>query len=208
MPFTDALAHAREHRNPLMQFRDGMHEFHDQDGLADPGAAEQAGLAAAHEGTEQVDDLDAGLEDAAGRHGFMQGGGPGEHRPQFPGRQRRAAIERFAEQVEQSTETLRPHRHAQRPAGIVDRHAPGQAGGAVQRDRTDAELVEMLVHLEHIAFGADGGVQGLMQRRQGFAGDIHDRAVDLGDEPQRGSRYGRFRAGLNLLRLRHPRSLP
>jgi hypothetical protein len=41
---------------------DVVDQFHDDDGLADAGAAEQADLAAAQVGFEEVDDLDAGLE--------------------------------------------------------------------------------------------------------------------------------------------------
>ena len=41
---------------------DAGDQFLNDDGLAEAGAAEQAGLAAADEGGEQVDDLDAGFK--------------------------------------------------------------------------------------------------------------------------------------------------
>ena len=51
-----------------MLLGDVVDELHDDDRLADAGAAEQAGLAALGVRREQVDDLDAGLEDLdAGR---------------------------------------------------------------------------------------------------------------------------------------------
>ena len=57
-----ALAHAGEHREAAVLLGDVVDEFHDDDGLAHAGAAEQADLAALQEGLDQVDDLDAGLE--------------------------------------------------------------------------------------------------------------------------------------------------
>ena len=61
--FTSALADACEHGKPAMVQCDVIDELHDDDGFADPGAAEEADLAALAIGLEQVNDLDAGLED-------------------------------------------------------------------------------------------------------------------------------------------------
>ena len=57
-----ALADAGEHRVAAVLQGDVVDQLHDEDGLADAGAAEQAGLAALGVGLQQVDDLDAGLE--------------------------------------------------------------------------------------------------------------------------------------------------
>ena len=46
-----------------MRLGDVVDQFHDQHGLADAGAAEQADLAALGVRREQIDDLDAGDED-------------------------------------------------------------------------------------------------------------------------------------------------
>ena len=66
--FARALADAGEDRVAAVLHGDVVDQLHDEHGLADAGAAEQAGLAALHVGLEQVDDLDAGLEhlDAGG----------------------------------------------------------------------------------------------------------------------------------------------
>jgi hypothetical protein len=48
-----------------MQRGHRLHELHDEHRLAHARAAEQPGLAAADEGAKQVDDLDAGFQDAA-----------------------------------------------------------------------------------------------------------------------------------------------
>jgi hypothetical protein len=57
-----ALADAGEHGVAAVALGDVVDELHDEDGLADAGAAEQADLAAAGVRGEQVDDLDARLE--------------------------------------------------------------------------------------------------------------------------------------------------
>ena len=58
-----ALAHAGEDGVAAVLGRDVADQLGDDDRLADAGAAEDAGLAALGEGGDQVDDLDAGLED-------------------------------------------------------------------------------------------------------------------------------------------------
>ena len=60
--FARALADAGEHGETAVELGDVVDQFHDDDGLADARAAERADLAALQEGTNQVDDLDAGLE--------------------------------------------------------------------------------------------------------------------------------------------------
>ena len=61
--FAGALADAGEAAHAAVRLGDVVDELHDEHGLADAGAAEQADLAALTVGGEQVDDLDAGLED-------------------------------------------------------------------------------------------------------------------------------------------------
>ena len=75
-----ALADAGEHRVAAVRLGDVVDELHDQHGLADAGAAEQADLAALGVRREQVDDLDAGDEDlrlgrllGIGRRGLVDG---------------------------------------------------------------------------------------------------------------------------------------
>ena len=91
-----ALADAGEHRIAAMRLRDVVDELHDEHGLADAGAAEQADLAAAGVRGEQVDDLDAGDEDlrfgrllGIGRRRLVDGARaprPGPGRPRRPAR--------------------------------------------------------------------------------------------------------------------------
>src|SRR4029079_19360109 len=58
-----AVADAREHRDAAVLLREVVDQLLDQDGLADAGPAEQAELAALDVGRNQVDALQAGLED-------------------------------------------------------------------------------------------------------------------------------------------------
>ncbi len=99
-----------------VQLHHRVHELHDEHGLAHARAAEEPGLAAAHEGAQQVDHLDAGLEHAGIGDGLVQGRGIGEDRPQLAGDEGRRAVERLAEHVEQAPEAFGRNRHAQRAA--------------------------------------------------------------------------------------------
>ncbi len=60
---TGALTDAGEHRRTGELTRDTGDHLLDQNGLADTGTTEQTDLAALHVRGQQVDDLDAGLED-------------------------------------------------------------------------------------------------------------------------------------------------
>src|SRR5262249_27302380 len=61
--FACALTHAAEHRLAAVLLRDVVDQLHDHHRLAHAGAAEQAGFAALHVRCDQIDDLDARLED-------------------------------------------------------------------------------------------------------------------------------------------------
>ena len=60
--FTGALTHAGEHGQTAMRLGDVVDELHHVHGLADAGATEQTHLAALGERADQVDHLDAGLQ--------------------------------------------------------------------------------------------------------------------------------------------------
>ena len=61
--FAGSLADAGEHRVTAVRTGDAGDQLGEDDGLAQTGTAEQAGLSAADERRQQVDDLDAGFED-------------------------------------------------------------------------------------------------------------------------------------------------
>ncbi len=70
---TGALADASEHGGAAVTKSQIVDELLNQNGLADAGAAEQARLAATNVGLEQVDCLDAGLENLRGGRELLKG---------------------------------------------------------------------------------------------------------------------------------------
>ena len=145
--FAGALAHAGEHRNAAVLLGDVVDQLHDDDGLADARAAEQADLAAAQVGLEQVDDLDAGLEHFQARglvferrrravNGIVQ---LGVHRAHF--------VHRLADHVEHAAQRFRAHRHLHRMAQADGLHAAHQAFGGLQRDGAHAAFADVLLRL-------------------------------------------------------------
>ena len=171
-----------------MQVDDGVHELHDQHRLAHPGATEEAGLAAAREGAEQVDDLDAGGQQVADPGHLRQGYRRGDDGPEALRRQGRAAIQGPAEAIQQPSQAGRGHRDRQRSPGVEHRHAPPQAPGAMQGDGPDAVLVQMAVDLEGVTLLAHEDIQRPVQGRETGAADVDDRAMHLLDEAQGGVR--------------------
>jgi hypothetical protein len=81
------------------------------------------------------------------------------------GVERRSSIQRFAENVEQATETIRRHWHVQGSACIKDRHSPSQSARAVKCNSPDVAFVEVLVDLEGVPLAVESGTERLMERR-------------------------------------------
>ena len=177
-----ALADAGEHRDAAMRLGDVVDQFHDDHGLADAGAAEQADLAALGVGRQQVDDLDAGDQDL--RFGRLLD----ERRRAAMDRQgqlvadRAALVDRLADDVQDAAERLGADRHGDRAAGVDRLLAAHQAVGGVHGDGAHFGFAEMLRHFEH-----DQAVVGVhMQRVQdvrqiAVEAHVDDRARDLGD---------------------------
>ena len=181
-----ALADAGEDRDALVAFDDGADQFHDQHGLADAGAAEHGGLAALRQRRQEIDDLDAGLEQL-GRGtllGQRVGRRGGSARAAMSAGEGRPAVAGLAGDGEQPAEHLIADRHGERAAGRARGHAPPQPGGRLQRDGADMALVEVALHLDHQRLGpVPFDDQRLVDCRQtaGFEGDVDDSAVD-GDD--------------------------
>ncbi len=163
----------------------------DDDGLADAGAAEQAGLAAANQRAEQVDDLDAGLEHLGFRGELVQLRRGVVDRPALLGKDRTEAVDGLADQVEHAAEGLDAHRHAHRRAGVEDGGAALETVGGAQSDGAHAAAAEMLGDLaperlldglaEHRAGHFDA--QGVVDPRQMVFRElrVQGRADDLSD---------------------------
>ena len=144
---TGALADAAEHRRAAVRHREVVDELLDDDGLADARAAEQAGLAALDVGLEQVDDLDAGLEDLGGRLEVLVLGGLAVDRVVGLDLGHRLAVDRLAEHVPDAAERGRADRHHHRAAGVDGLHPALDAVGGRHRDGADDVALEVLLDL-------------------------------------------------------------
>ena len=124
-------------------------QFHDHNGLAHAGAAEQSDLSALEKWLDQVDDLHAGLKHlrlgrllVKRRRRAMDG--------QPLGRLDRAKlVHRLADHVHHAAQRLFAHRHRDRPAQVERLHAPHHAVRGLHRDGAHAAFAQMLLHFQH-----------------------------------------------------------
>ena len=149
---------------------DAGDELGENDRLAETGTAEQAGLAAADERREQVDDLDARFEQLGLRREIAERGRVAVDRPVLFGIDRAAAIDRVARDVEHAAERRFADGHLHRLAGVDAILAADEAVGAAQGDAADAAAAEVLLHfagevdLHALVLGDD--LHGVVDRRQ------------------------------------------
>ena len=139
-----ALAHAGKDGIAAVLGGDVADKLLDQHGLAHAGASEQANLAALGVGGQQVDDLNARLQDL--------------HRGALLGKARRVpvdgplllaigralVVDGVAQHVEHPAQGPLPHRHADGPAGGGDSHAAGKALAGGQGDAAHRAVAQML----------------------------------------------------------------
>jgi hypothetical protein len=112
------FAHPGENRKSAVGLGDVVDQLHDDHGLADPGPAEKANLAAPRIGLDQIDHLDArdqdlglgGLVDELRRRPMDRQSGLGVDRATL--------VDRLANHVDDSAQHLRPDRHHDRAVGI------------------------------------------------------------------------------------------
>ena len=125
-------------------------ELLDQHGLAHAGAAEQADLAPLGIGLQQVDDLDARLQNLHSGALLLKGGGgaidaAAGHVVGHGG----AAVDRLAQHVEHTAQGGRAHGDLDRVAGGLYLHPPGQALAAGKHHAADGAVPHVLGHLHH-----------------------------------------------------------
>ncbi len=184
---TRALANAGEDGIAAVLGRDVVDELHDEDRLADAGAAEKARLAAAGVRSDEVDDLDARLEDARRRLLLVELRRGAVDRPELLVADRcGVVVDRLAEHVEHAAEALGADRHHDRMARVLSLHAAREAVGGAHGDAARDAVTEMLhdlddeVDLDVLAYRPLDG-DGVEDGRQ-FAGrefNIYDRSDDL-----------------------------
>ncbi len=184
--FAGTFADAGEYRIAAVRLGDVVDQFHDDHGLADPGAAEQADLAALGIRREQVDDLDAGDEN--GRLGGLIGIGRRVlvDRARLLVRHRTRLIDRVADHVDDAAERAGPDRHRDRLAGVAHLLAAHQTFAGIHGDSAHGRFAEVLGNFEHQTVALVFGLQRVEDRRQvTLELHVNDSADDLGDVSDR-----------------------
>ena len=156
----------------------------DDDRLADAGAAEDAGLAALGEGGDQVDDLDAGLEDLDRGRLLLEARRRAVDRILGRRVDRARLVDRLADDVEDAAERLRADRHGDRAARVLHHRAAAQAVGGAHRDGAHPVVAEVRLRLEgEDAAVVPGHLERVVDLRQLVRRelDVDHRADDLDD---------------------------
>ena len=146
--FAGALADAGEHRHAAMELGDVVDQFHDDDRLAHAGAAERSDLAALQEGTDQVDDLDAGGEHLRRGRLVHERGRRAVDRIIFLCLDRPAFVHRVAGHIEYPAHDAVADWHRNGRAGVDDLVAAFETVGAGHGDGPDPVVAEVLLHFE------------------------------------------------------------
>ena len=131
-----------------MSLGDVVDELLNHDRLADAGAAEQADLPALDERRDEIDDLDAGLENLG--LGLQLGelrGGPVDGPPLDVGRNRRPAVDRFTQYVQDAPQRSLAHRGSDGSPGVAHLHPTGDAVGGAHGHGADLVLPDVLLDL-------------------------------------------------------------
>jgi hypothetical protein len=179
--FAGALADAGEDGNALVAFDHRMDELHDDDGLADTGAAEHGGLASLRQRRQKVDDLDTGFEYRGGRTAVAKRRGLSvDGRPQHVVGQWRSVVADVADDIEETTENRIADRHGDRTSGRAHRHSALQSRGRLQRNAAHGARVEMRLNLDDEGCGPiPFDDESLLKPRKlgAIEGDINHRAA-------------------------------
>mmetsp|Transcript_1101 Transcript_1101/g.2189 ORF Transcript_1101/g.2189 Transcript_1101/m.2189 type:complete len:518 (+) Transcript_1101:218-1771(+) len=179
---TGPLTHTGEHGHTGVHLRDVVDQFHDENGLAHAGTAEEADLTTLGVGREKVDDLDAGHED------FGLGGLVGElgrvlvNAATLVGGYGAAFVHGLAHDVEDPAEGRVTDRHADRAIGVGHFLTAHETFGRVHRDGTDGPFAKVLSNLKNQALAVVLGFESVENLRQVFVElHVNDSADDLRD---------------------------
>ena len=188
VPLAGALADAGEDRDAAVLLGDVVDQLLDQHGLADAGAAEEADLAALHVRGDQVDHLEARLEDLDLRRELAERRRIAVDRPALDVLAGRLlVVDRLADHVPDPPQRGVADWHGDRPARVDDIDAARKAVGGVHRHRPDAIVAEVLLHLRDQRAAAAVGGRNLDRERVVDPGKrlredgVDDDALDLDD---------------------------
>ena len=200
-----ALTHAGKDGVAAVLVGNVADELHDEHGLAHARAAEQTDLAALGIGREQVDDLDAGLEQLGRGGDVREGRGLAVDGQIFRGVDRAFAVDRLTDDIEHAAERRLADGHFHARAGVDGAAAALQAVGGKERDAAHRVVAELLHRLHDDAPLTGVHLDGVVDLGQ-LAGrelHVHHRADDPFDDTVfhtfslRGTR--RCRRGVNQI---------
>mmetsp|Transcript_15176 Transcript_15176/g.40268 ORF Transcript_15176/g.40268 Transcript_15176/m.40268 type:complete len:554 (+) Transcript_15176:227-1888(+) len=198
-----ALADAGEDAVTTVLQGDVVDELHDNHGLADARAAEEADLASLGVRRQKVDDLDTGLELLSRGVHLRESGRGTVDRVELLGLDGAELVDGLANDVDDAAQSGLADRHRDGRAGVHHRLPAGQAVRAVHRDRAHNVLSQVLGDLQHEAVLEALHLERLQDRRQG-ALELHvdDGADDLRD-PALALELRRLREAAALREGRH-----
>ena len=131
-----------------MRFGDVVDEFHHVHGFAHARAAEQSDLTALSERTDQVDHLDAGLEQFLRRAEFVIRRCFAMDRCSLCLVDRSALVDGVAQHVHDATQSTFTDRHSNRSPGVGHHQTTAQAVRRAQSNRTNNAVAELLLHFK------------------------------------------------------------
>jgi peptide chain release factor 1 len=179
-----ALADAGEHGIAAVRLGDVVDQLHDDDGLADAGAAEQADFAALGIWGEQIHHLDAGDENLRFGRLFGEGRRRLMDRPLLIVRDRTGLVDRIADHVDDTAQRAIADRNRDRLPGVGHLLPPHEPFRRIHGDGAHGRLAEMLGDFEHQAMVLILRFECVEDRRQiRLEMHVDDGADDLGDVP-------------------------
>ena len=154
-----------------------------QNGLADAGAAEQTDLAALGVGADQVDDLDAGLENLRGGLLLVKGRSRTVDGPALDVLRRGLLVDGLAQQVEHAAQALVTNGHLDRFAGVHGIRTADKAVGGRHGNAAHDVIANVLGNLNDQLFAVVFQFNGVQKGGQFTVpeSDVQYRSHDLYD---------------------------
>src|SRR5215470_3212039 len=148
VPFACSLTNPREHGIASVAFCDVVNELHDDNCFPYSRTAERADLSALGKWANQIDDLDAGFQNAGTGVLFKKARGLAMNRISLLESDRSALVNRVPGHVENATKDSVAHWNRDRAAGICNGHSTLKTVGGRHRNRPHPPFPEMLLHLK------------------------------------------------------------
>ena len=162
---------------------DVINQFLNQNGLADTGTAEQTDLAALGVGADQVNDLDAGLENFRGGLLLVKGRSRTVDGPALDVLRRGLLVDGLAQQVEHAAQALVTNGHLDRFAGIHGIRTADKAVGGRHGNAAHDVIANVLGNLNDQLFAVVFQFNGVQKGGQFTVpeSDVQYRSHDLYD---------------------------